>query len=85
LRVPIVVTVSVEVVPLDVGVTGFLLKLPMAPLGSPLTERFTDTLYPLRAVSVTVYFVLVPALTVSDRGLAEMEKSGAGPVRVVKF
>lgn len=49
-----IVTLSVELAPVGVGVTAEGLKLAVAPLGNPVTERLTDELYPLRAVSVTV-------------------------------
>src|SRR5207249_1944878 len=47
------VTVSVEEAP----VAGLGLKLPMAPVGSPLTERLTPALCPPVRVMFTVYDV----------------------------
>ena len=52
------------------------LKLPLAPVGSPLTLNDTVLLKPLRAVTVTVYVVALPAFTVRDEGEIEIVKSG---------
>src|SRR5260370_865286 len=75
----IVVTVRVELEELgDVTVTGFGLKMPVLPVGKPLTLRFTVPLYPFNGVSVTVYCVLLPCSTVCEGGVADMAKSGVG-------
>lgn len=69
------------------------LKVAVAPAGSPLTERFTGELYPLRAVSVTVKLALTPGATGCER-LTAIEKSGLEdaprhnlkePMRVCQF
>src|SRR3982751_2622565 len=69
------VTVNVEVpeVVMEAG-----LKLPLAPAGNPLTLRPTLPLKPLSALTVAVYVVPLPAVTVRDDGLAETVKSGTG-------
>ena len=54
------------------------LKLPLAPVGKPLTLHVTVPLKPLVAVAVAVQVALLPAVTVWDDGVAETEKSGAG-------
>src|SRR5438067_2425302 len=60
-------------------VTDIGLKLPVAPDGNPLALRFTLPVNPFNALIVVVKVALFPALTVCDEGLAEIEKSGAGP------
>jgi len=72
---PVVVTVSVAL-PLPVNVVG--LKLPLAPDGNPLTDKFTTPLNPFNAPIVTVYVVLPPASTPCDPGVAPSVKSGGG-------
>ncbi len=52
------------------------LKLPLAPVGSPLTLNDTVLLKPFRAVTVTVYVVALPAFTVREEGEIEIVKSG---------
>jgi hypothetical protein len=51
--VGLVVMLRVEAAPLVAGVTGLGLNLATAPIGNPLTERFTGEPYPLRSVNVT--------------------------------
>ena len=80
-KVPVVVlvvvlTVSVE---LAVGVTG-LGREQVAPDGQPVTVRATLPLNPFNAVAVMVEVPDPPWVSVSDVGLLETEKSGAGGV-----
>ena len=60
------------------------LKEPVAPAGSPLTLNATVPAKPPEPVTVVVYDVPVPAVTVCDAGVAAIEKSpttGAVTVR----
>ena len=61
------VVLTVSVVEPDL-VTELVLKLPVAPDGSPDTPKFTVPLKPLSGVTETVYEVLLPATTVCDDG-----------------
>ena len=55
-------------------------RLGVAPVGKPLTVRFTVSLNPPEASTVTLNEVLLPPLTVAEEGAMEREKSGfAGP------
>jgi hypothetical protein len=76
---PTVVTVSVE---LPVPVTDPALNVPFAPVGSPLTLRFTAPPNPFTAPTFTVYVALLPGLTVCVPGVAPTVKSGC-PVTVI--
>ncbi|HEY5028122.1 MAG TPA: hypothetical protein VIK39_06905 [Candidatus Angelobacter sp.] len=65
-----VVTVKVEEVP----VTGFELKVPLAPVGRPIALKKTAPVNPPVRVTVTVYVVLAPAVTVLEPGDIETVK-----------
>ncbi len=54
------------------------LKLALAPAGKPIAEKATLPLNPFRAVTVAVYEVPAPTVTVCEAGEADIEKSGAG-------
>src|SRR5215831_5913668 len=56
-------------------VTELGLKLALAPVGKPLAVRPTTPLNPPDPVTVAVYEVPLPAVTVCDAGDAETEKS----------
>ncbi len=71
----LVETVSVE---LPEPTTEGGVKLPVAPEGKPLTLKPTLPLNPLEGVTATVYMALVPGFTVTEEGVALMEKSGVG-------
>jgi ABC-type enterobactin transport system permease subunit len=58
------------------------LNVPVAPLGNPLTLNPTVPVNPPEGVTVTVYVVLFPRLTVLELGEAEIEKSGVATTRV---
>src|SRR5437588_12473497 len=58
---------------------GFVENAPVAPDGSPDTEREIDELKPPVAVVETVVFPDDPWVTVTVDGEAEMVKSGAPP------
>jgi hypothetical protein len=77
--VPLAVTVRVDVVaPFGGGVTlvGFRRHVVLA--GQPLTVSPTGLLNPLMEVTVMVELPALPRGTVSDDGLAEIEKFGVG-------
>jgi hypothetical protein len=57
---------------IDVG-----LNVPVAPLGNPLTLRDTVPVNPFNGEMLAVYVVPVPAVTVCELGVAEIEKSAA--------
>ena len=57
-------------------VTEVGLKVALAPLGRPLTLKLTAPVNPPTAVTVAVYDVPAPCVTVCDAGDAVMEKSG---------
>ena len=75
----VVVTVRVEepAPVMDVG-----LKLPLGPVGNPLTLSATLPANPFTTVVEAVYVVLVPAVMVREAGVAESEKSGAFTISV---
>ena len=52
----------------------------MSPAGEPVEDRVTVPAKLFRLVSVTVAVEVDPALTLSEFGLQEMLKSGAGDV-----
>lgn len=52
----------------------------MSPAGEPVEDRVTVPAKLFRLVSVTVAVEVDPALTLSEFGLEEMLKSGAGDV-----
>lgn len=56
-------------------VTEAGLKLALAPAGNPLTLKLTLLANPPDPVTVAVYDVFPPAVTVAEAGVAEMEKS----------
>ena len=58
-------------------VTEVGLNVPVALLGNPLTLNPTVPVNPTEGVTVTVYAVLLPRLTVLELGLADSEKSVA--------
>ena len=68
--------VLTEIVELPDPVTEVGLKLALAPLGRPLTLKATAPVNPPDAVTVAVYEVPAPAVTVCDAGEAVMEKLG---------
>src|SRR5439155_16186222 len=80
-KVPVLVPVFVDTVSVDVamglGLTG-VGSVHVAPDGQPVTARFTLPLNPFNAVTVTVDVPDAPCTSVSEDGLAEIEKSGAG-------
>ena len=58
---------------------GFGEKLPVAPVGRPVTESVTGPAPPV-GFTLTVYVVPDPAVTVCEDGAADIEKSGVvGP------
>ncbi len=71
----LVETVSVEL-PEPATETG--LKLPPAPEGKPLILKLTVPVNPLEGATATVYMALVPGFTLTEEGVALMEKSGVG-------
>lgn len=71
----VLVSVSVEVLP---GVAGLGLKLPAAPVGSPLMVKVTAALKPLTLPTFTVKLVFPPWLIAWLAGVALNEKSGGG-------
>jgi hypothetical protein len=71
-------TVETDRVELPEVVTDVGLKLPVAPVGNPLTLKFTVPVKPAIALTVVVYVVPFPAVTVCEPGVAEMLKSGVG-------
>ena len=78
--VPVVVTtVSVEV---PAGVREVGLRVQVPPDGQPETVRLTVPPNPFNAVTVIVEVPVAPCVSVSDVGLAEIEKSGAATVTV---
>ena len=94
--VPVMVSVYVPAGVLVLVVTDMLeepepvteagLKLALAPLGRPLTLKLTTPLNPPDAVTVAVYDVPAPAVTVCDAGDAVMEKLGpAGGGKVTQL
>ncbi len=70
-----VVTVSVEV---PDPVTEVGLKVPVAPVGNPLTVKATAPLNPFTATTVCVYVVPAPCVTLCDAGEDASVKSGEG-------
>jgi len=72
----VVLLVLTESVEEPEPVTEVGLKLALAPLGRPLTLRATTPVNPPDAVTVAVYEVPAPAVTVCDAGVAAMEKLG---------
>jgi hypothetical protein len=67
-----VLTMRVELAP---GVTATGLRDAEAPVGSPLTLRFTEPLNPLSAPTLTVEVVLLPLFTEEEVGALESVKS----------
>jgi hypothetical protein len=78
--VELVVTERVE---LPEPATDVGLKVPVAPLGRPLTLKLTLPVKPPDGVTVAAYEVPVPAVTVRELGVAEMAKSAPPPPAVV--
>ena len=66
IEAPVVVLIVSVVDPEPVTEVG--LKLPVAPAGSADTPKLTAPLKPLTAVTITVYDVAPPAITVWDAG-----------------
>jgi len=81
LKVPVDVDVFVFTVSVDVPWpdTELGLKLALELDGNPRTLSDTVPLKPLIAVTVAVYEVLLPRVTVCEDGEAEMEKLGDPP------
>lgn len=59
-------------------VTDVGLKVALAPAGNPLALKLTLPENPPDPVTVAVYDVPLPAVTVWEAGVAEMEKSPTG-------
>ena len=59
-------------------VTEVGLKLAVAPAGKPLTLNATEPVNPPDAVTVAVYEVPAPAVTLCEAGVAAMVKFGVG-------
>ena len=78
-RVEVLAAVFDEVVNVRVDdppeVTDVGENVAVTPDGTPVTERATLWDEPLRVVVFTVTFVVAPATTLPDDGLAEIEKS----------
>ena len=55
---------------------GFGLNVALAPEGRPLALKVTLPVKPPDGVTVAVYVVPLPGVTVREDGVAEMEKSG---------
>jgi hypothetical protein len=79
-NVPVLVLAVVETVRVEFagGVTEAWLNEQLAPVGQPETVRLTALLNPFWEVTVTVEVPCWPCGNVSDAGLAEIEKFGAG-------
>ena len=76
-------TVKVEVIePFAGGVTEVGDTVQVAFVGQPETARLTPLLNPFWEVTVTVEVPWLPCASVSDVGLAEIEKFGAVTVTV---
>ncbi len=73
------VQTAVERVELPEPVTDVGLKILVAPLGRPLTLKLTLPVKPPDGVTVAVYEVPAPAVTVRELGVVEMLKSGPPP------
>ena len=58
------------------------LKAAPAPVGSPLALNLTVSVKPPEPLTVVLYVVEFPGRTVSELGLAEIEKLGAATTRV---
>src|ERR1700749_2166480 len=96
-EVPVTVTVTVPVVavaeavkvrtevavPFGAGVTGFVEKPAVTPLGKPLAARLTAELKLFWLVMMIVLVPLLPCLTVRDEGDAPMVKFGVPPAFTV--
>jgi hypothetical protein len=68
--------------PLDVGVTGFGVKLAETFFSKPEADIVTGAAVPLVSFTVIVSVVLFPLLTVIDEELALTVKTGGGAVTV---
>lgn len=71
----VVVLVVTEMVDEPEPITEAGLKVAFAPAGNPLMVKLTFPLNPPDPVTVAVYDVPAPAVTVCEDGVAEMEKS----------
>ena len=69
------VLVVTDIVDEPEPVTDVGLKLALAPAGNPLALKLTTPLNPPEPATVAVYEVPLPAVTVWEAGVAEMEKS----------
>src|SRR5262249_39702374 len=76
-----VVTVKVED---PIMLTEVGLKTPVAPDGKPPTFSATVPVKPLRLPMVTVLVAVLPAVTLCELGVAEMEKSFTTRLTVVE-
>jgi hypothetical protein len=82
----VVVMVRVEMAePFAAGVTDVGLTAQVVDAGQPLTVRPTELLNPFREVTVMVAGAALPCAIVTEEGLAESEKSGAGPPQLVNL
>jgi hypothetical protein len=82
----VVVIVRVELAePFAGGVTDAGLSAHVVDAGQPLTVRATELLNPFREVIVTVEGAPLPCTIVTEEGLAESEKSCAGPPQLVNL
>src|SRR5579863_9828117 len=78
-EVPLAVTVRVDIVaPFAGGVTLVGLRRHVVLAGQPLTVSPTGLLNPFTEVTIMVELPALPRGTVSDDGLAEIEKFGVG-------
>src|SRR6516225_4913241 len=82
--VGVVELVETDRVELPEPATEVGLKFAVAPLGNPLTLKFTDPVKPFTALTVDVYEAPAPAVTVCELGEDEIPKSAPPPV-VVTF
>jgi hypothetical protein len=82
-KVPVGVELEVDMLSVEdpePPLTDGGLKLPVAPLGSPLTLSETALLKPLSDAIETEKLVLPPAVTVCEPGVPPTEKSGVLPL-----
>jgi len=79
--VPVVVLLVVLMVSVDDPEPPLMeagLKFAVAPEGRPVALSVTVPAYPLAGLTVAVYVVLFPAVTVCEAGDADSEKSAGG-------
>ncbi len=76
--VPVLTAKDEVAEPFAGGVTGLRLKLQLAPVGQPATLKPTAPLKLFNELTVTGELPAAFCASVSDVGLAEMEKFGTG-------